>query len=308
MKILRALSLRLLLLPMLAIVLATHGIWSTSPKTDKTIAFKVPSKTERTEERAIPNQATEERSTNSTLDARVSADGGRNTILQPGDTESPEQAIQKSLLSWAKLTFGSNTPDNIEKIITDLYYDFLHDVGNDPKAISLTLMKNEIVEYVQSAEMAKLGYNDAMEMDQYDFDTVQHLAASGDIKAIQNLADTYYFSGDDIPIALLEKKSLADYKEHAKQLYWDSLAMGSARSASVLGEIAVIEKKPTEAHAWYQLAQELQDFRFTRWYEGKDFAKQLSQAQVAESAQLASQYRSRIIARTSELNGKTLFD
>lgn len=143
-------------------------------------------------------------------------------------------------------------------------------------------------------------YFDPIKMDQYPLETIEMLAESGDIQAMRNLADRYYFTMKHSAESVEKTKELND---KALSLYKDTVSMGNIRSASALSQIALLEKKPEQAYAWHLIAKKLGD-RQERFYESH-FADSLSEEQIEAGKSIYQLESSRLYSRAIELNQKT---
>ncbi len=195
-------------------------------------------------------------------------------------------------------TLSDVDSDKIANIIDERYQTLQKEFPGSE--ISEELLAIEVKDAIKIEQAKEKGYFDSIEMDQYPLETVESLAESGDIKAMQNLADRYYFSlkkRSDSPEAAKE------YSDKAISLYRETVSMGSIRSASILSEIALIEKKPEQAYAWHLIAKKLGDKR-QQLYE-EHFANTLTEEQIKAGQSLYQAESANIYNRAIELNQET---
>lgn len=237
--------------------------------------------------------------TQNTAPSHHSKNSPKTSQISDADSQEQLSAREKTarrILSRLSDDFGKNLPENIDDVIDNIYDEGLAEL-NLFESFDESQLLAEVYEYVEVWDLENIGYFDSMALDEYDRDTIASMAESGDVSAIQNMADHYYFDQHD-----LEVEALSSSKAQAKTLYKKALAMGSVRSASIMAEINIIENNTVEAYAWYSISKTLGDHRHANWFEKLGVAKTMDAETIVKAEQMAASLKQELYNLSMELN------
>lgn len=212
-----------------------------------------------------------------------------------------EDATRDEVIVWVNVELQSRGMSVPENQIAPIYDQMIASGSSPSDNEFYELLLAEAGFAGRILDMESLGYFDSLDMDKYDFPTVLALSRTGDMKAMQNVADAYYYLiADDPNHEYFESDK--NFRSLAKDLYFDSAAMGSVRSTSVLSEIALMEQDNLLAYAWYEVAKSLGDTYHVEVFEKSKAYRSLDTSEKQQAFNHAVSIQKRLTDRAIELN------